>query len=83
VLPFSHTPPASVAGQTSWKFRLIRRHEPRRLPADALDIVIILLDVVGLGLPDTFGGVVHSPTLSPLASMAGETSQYEPTSTTT
>jgi len=47
---------------------MIRRHEPRRLPADAPNIIIIiLLDDVGFGLPDTFGRVVHSPTLSRLA----------------
>ena len=34
-----------------------------RLPKDAPNILIILLDDVGFGLPDTFGGPVHTPTL--------------------
>ena len=38
------------------------------LPKDAPNILIILLDDVGFGLPDTFGGPVHTPTLSRLAS---------------
>lgn len=41
---------------------MIRRQERRRLPPDPPNIVVILLDDVGFGLPDTFGGVFHSPT---------------------
>ena len=37
------------------------------LPKNAPNILIILLDDVGFGLPDTFGGPVHTPTLSRLA----------------
>ena len=42
------------------------RVEPSRLPKDAPNILIILLDDVGFGLPDTFGGAIHTPTLSRL-----------------
>ena len=34
---------------------------------DALNILIILLDDVGFGLPDTYGGPVHTPALSRIA----------------
>ena len=44
-----------------------RRVEPNHLPKDAPNILIILLDDVGFGLPDTFGGPIHTPTLSTLA----------------
>ena len=40
--------------------------EQSRLPKDAPNIVIILLDDVGFGLPDTYGGPIHTPTLSRL-----------------
>ena len=38
------------------------------LPKDAPNILIILLDDVGFGLPDTYGGPIHTPTLSRIAS---------------
>ena len=37
------------------------------LPKDAPNILIILLDDVGFGLPDTFGGPIHTPTLTRIA----------------
>lgn len=40
---------------------------PQRLPKDAPNILIVLLDDVGFGIADTFGGEVHTPTLSKLA----------------
>jgi len=67
VLPFPPTPSASVAGQTLQESKMQRRVEKSRLPKDAPNILIILLDDVGFGLPDTFGGPVHTPTLSKLA----------------
>ena len=36
-------------------------------PADAPNILIVLLDDVGFGLPDTFGGEIATPTLTRLA----------------
>ena len=41
--------------------------EPNRLPPDAPNILIVLLDDVGFGLPDTFGGEIATPTLTRLA----------------
>lgn len=66
VLPFPPTPSASVAGPTLQESKHQRRVEPDRLPRDAPNIVIVLLDDVGFGLPETFGGVIHTPTLSRL-----------------
>jgi arylsulfatase A-like enzyme len=40
---------------------------PRRLPADAPNILIIMLDDVGFGLPSTYGGDINTPTLSRIA----------------
>ncbi len=42
------------------------RQEPTRLKPNAPNILIILIDDVGFGLPDTFGGEVHTPTLTRL-----------------
>ena len=50
---------------------MVRRAEPNYLSKDAPKILIILLDDVGFGLPDTFGGPIHTPTLSRLANYNG------------
>ncbi len=67
VLPFPPTPSANKAGSTLQESTHHRRVEPNRLPADAPNILIILIDDVGYGVADTFGGEVHTPTLSHLA----------------
>jgi arylsulfatase A-like enzyme len=67
VLPFPPTPTASVAGPTLQQSKHQRRVEPNRLPQDAPNILIVLLDDVGFGQADTFGGPVRTPTLSRLA----------------
>jgi arylsulfatase A-like enzyme len=67
VLPFPPTPSASVAGPTLQESKHQRRIEPNRLPADAPNILIVLLDDVGFGLADTYGGPIHTPTLSRIA----------------
>jgi arylsulfatase len=41
-----------------------RRVQERRLPADAPNILVILIDDAGPGLPSTFGGEVRTDTLS-------------------
>jgi arylsulfatase len=40
----------------------------QHLPKDAPNILIVLLDDVGFGVSETFGGEVHTPTLTKLAS---------------
>lgn len=63
VLPFPPTPSASIAGRTIQESLYQRRVEPQRLPADAPNILIVLIDDAGPALPATFGGEVHTPTL--------------------
>ena len=67
VLPFPPVPSASIAGATLAESKHQRRAEPNHLPNDAPNILIILLDDVGFGLADTYGGPVHTPTLSRIA----------------
>ena len=63
VLPFPPTPSASKAGRTMQESTYAQRVETRRLPADAPNIVIVLIDDAGPALPATFGGAVRTPTL--------------------
>ena len=67
VLPFPPTPSASTAAPRLQDAKHVRRTEPSRLPADAPNILIVLLDDVGFGLPSTFGGEIATPTLTRLA----------------
>ncbi len=66
-LPFPPTPSASIAGRTLQESVYKRRVEPRRLPADAPNILIILIDDAGPALPSTFGGEVSTPALDRVA----------------
>ena len=43
------------------------RVEPRRLPKDAPNILIILLDDVGAAQTSTFGGLINTPTMDRIA----------------
>jgi arylsulfatase len=67
VLPFPPTPSASIAGRTMQESAYKQRVEPRRLPADAPNILIVLIDDVGPGQPNTYGGEIYTPTLSRIA----------------
>ncbi|MGP4842997.1 arylsulfatase [Marinobacter sp. 1Y8] len=67
VLPF---PPEPMAGKTAARLQdstMKWPEAPQRLPEDAPNVLIVLLDDVGFGVADTFGGEVHTPTLSKLA----------------
>ncbi|GMQ26737.1 arylsulfatase [Algoriphagus sp. oki45] len=64
ILPFPEPPSASTYGETIYESEHKRREYPRRLPADAPNIVIVLMDDVGFGVSSTFGGEVNTPTLS-------------------
>jgi len=63
VLPFPPTPSASIAGPTMQESVYHTRVEPRRLPENAPNILIVLIDDAGPGLPTPLGGEVHTPTL--------------------
>ena len=65
-LPFPATPSASVAGATVQESKMKWRVEPDRLKPGAPNVLIVLIDDVGFGLPNTFGGEVHTPTLTRL-----------------
>ena len=67
VLPFQPAPSASVAKPRLQDSTMHRRVEKDHLPKDAPNILIILLDDVGFGLPDTYGGPIHTPNLSRIA----------------
>ncbi|MCB0726251.1 MAG: arylsulfatase [Ignavibacteriae bacterium] len=66
VLPFQPVPTASIAGPTLAKSKHVRRPQPDYLPEDAPNVLIILMDDVGFGQTDTFGGEVHTPALTKL-----------------
>ncbi len=67
VLPFPPVPTASIAGETLQQSKMTWRQEPQHLPKGAPNILIILLDDVGFGLAETYGGPIHTPTLSRIA----------------
>ena len=66
VLPFPMSPSASTAGQTLQQSVHKRRVEPNRLAKDAPNVLVVLIDDAGFGVPDTFGGFAHTPTLTRL-----------------
>ena len=66
-LPFPPTPSASIAGRTMQESVYKRRVEPRRLPPDAPNILIVLIDDAGPGLPSTLGGEVQTRTMDRVA----------------
>jgi arylsulfatase A-like enzyme len=63
VLPFAPVPSASIAGRTLQESTYTPRKVPRRLHEDTPNIVIVLIDDAGPGLPSTFGGEVNTATL--------------------
>ncbi len=67
VLPFPSPPMGGKVGPTMQESVHKWREVPKRLPDDAPNILIIMLDDAGFGQPDTFGGEIHTPTLSRLA----------------
>ena len=64
VLPFPPIPSASQAGTTIRESKMTWRKEPEWLKPGAPNVLIVLIDDVGFGIPDTFGGDVHTPTLT-------------------
>ena len=67
VLPFPRPPMGGKAGMTMQESVHKWREEPRRLPEDAPNIVIVMHDDAGFGQPSTFGGDIQTPTFSRLA----------------
>jgi arylsulfatase len=79
VLPFPPTPSASKAGVTIETSVYQKRAEPERLPPDAPNILIVLIDDVGNGTPSTYGGEISTPTLSRIAEMGVSYNRFHST----
>ncbi|MCG2462313.1 arylsulfatase [Flavobacteriaceae bacterium F89] len=69
VLPFPPTPSASEAGLTMQTSTYHKRVDPDRLPKDAPNILIILIDDAGPATPSTYGGEINTPNLSRVANL--------------
>ncbi len=67
VLPFPAQPSGSKAGRTIKESVYSPSKPVSHLPAGAPNILIIMLDDVGPGLPSTYGGPINTPTLSRIA----------------
>jgi len=67
VLPFPDPPMGGKVGPTMQESVHKWREQPRHLPEDAPNILIVMFDDAGFGQPDTFGGEIHTPTLTRLA----------------
>src|SRR5262245_48656723 len=66
-LPFAPTPSAGTVGPTIADSKYAPRSAPKHLPDGAPNVLIIMLDDVGPGLPATYGGPIATPTLSRIA----------------
>lgn len=67
VLPFPAPPMGGKVGPTMQESVHKWREQPEYLPNDAPNILIVMLDDAGFGQPDTFGGEIHTSTMSRLA----------------
>ena len=81
VLPFPPTPLSeSVATPRLQDATMKWPAQPQRLPKDAPNILIVLLDDIGFGVAETFGGEVHTPTLTKLANQGLRYNAFHTTS---
>ena len=67
VLPFPPKPSGSIAGRTIQESIYSPLPATSRLPKDAPNIVIVLIDDVGPGQSSTFGGEIATPTMDRIA----------------
>jgi hypothetical protein len=67
VLPFPPQPSGSIAGRTIQESIYNPLPPQSHLPKDAPNIIIVLIDDVGPGQLDTYGGEIHTPTFSRIA----------------
>ena len=67
VLPFPRLASESETGQTLAESKLAPWPNNKHLADDAPNILIVLIDDVGFGISETFGGEVATPTLTKLA----------------
>ncbi|MCC7501521.1 MAG: arylsulfatase [Flavobacteriales bacterium] len=67
VLPFPARPSESVTGRSLADSKLAPWSTGSHLPKDPPNILVILIDDIGYGVAETFGGEVRTPNLSKLA----------------
>lgn len=67
ILPFPPEPSASYQGRNLQESEHKWRTEKSHLPDDAPNIIILMIDDVGFGHPNTFGGEINTPALSRLS----------------
>src|SRR6185369_11880461 len=67
ILPFAPKSSGSVAERTMQESTYSPLPPVSHLPKDAPNILIVLIDDVGPGQCDTYGGEIHTPTLSRIA----------------
>jgi len=79
ILPFPHTPSGSIAGRTMQESIYSPRPAVTRLPQDAPNILIVLIDDVGPAQTDTYGGEIHTPTLSKIAKAGISSNRFHTT----
>ena len=63
-LPFPSPPMGGKVGPTMQESVHKWREQPRHLPDDAPNILIVMLDDAGFGQPSAFGGEINTPTLA-------------------
>ncbi len=80
VLPFPQPLMESVAKPRLQDSSMKWPAPKRRIAEDAPNILIVLLDDIGFGVADTFGGEVHTPTLSKLADQGLRYNRFHTTS---
>jgi len=68
VLPFPPKPSGSKAGRTMQESEYSPLPATKRLPEDAPNILIVLIDDVGPAQSSTFGGEIATPTMDRIAS---------------
>ena len=80
VLPFPTPVNKSVANQTLADSTLAKATVEKHIPDDAPNILIVLLDDVGYGISETFGGGIKTPALAKLADEGLVYNQFHTTS---
>ncbi len=80
ILPFPQPAMESVAKPRLQDSTMKWPAPKRRFSDDAPNILIVLLDDIGFGVADTFGGEVHMPTLTKLANQGLRYNRFHTTS---
>jgi arylsulfatase A-like enzyme len=67
ILPFPPKPSGSIAGRTMQESIYSPLPAVNRLPKDAPNVVVVLIDDVGPAQASTYGGEIHTPALDKVA----------------